>query len=206
MLKPSMPVMQSMDSNNDGFLSAGEFETDLARLRLNDARKADLVRRFASFDEDGDKRLSMQEVLPLFNFMFPFQKLDTNQDGLVSLKEFKQIAAPKLESAAKEEIEASNNEAKTIFAALDADSNARLDAKEHYMYESGIYAGLSALSKLFELADTNGDRLLSPEEMVECRKHPQFGSSAAFHHSYDWMTKVEQALAAEQRRGQKSEM
>lgn len=206
MLEPALPVMQSMDANKDGFLSLGELASDLRRLKMDEARKEDLVRRFASFDNDGDKRLSMQEVLPLFNFMFPFWKLDANKDGLISLKEFNQIAAPKMKSMVAEEVEASNKEASTIFTALDVDGDARLDAKEHYAYESGIYAGLSALGKLFELADTDSNGRLSPEEMVESRRHPQFGNSAAFHHSYDWMTKIEQALAAEQARGRKSEL
>lgn len=78
--------------------------------------------------------------------MFTFYKLDRNQDGKLSIKEFKQIAAPKLESAPAEEVKASDTEAKTIFASLDADGDARLDAKEHYEYESGIYAGLSAFA------------------------------------------------------------
>lgn len=206
MLEPSLPIMRSMDANKDGFLSLDEFETDLRDLKMEEARKEGLVRSFPSFDGDGDAKLSTQEALPLFNLMFPFWKLDANKDGALSLKEFKQIAARKLESAAPEELKESHKEGRSIFAALDADGDGRLDAKEHYSYESGIYAGLAALDKLFELADADGDGRLSADEMVEARKHPQFGNSAAFHHSYDWMTKIERALAAEQARGKKSEL
>merc|ERR1712232_5086 len=190
MIQSSLPVMQSMDANRDSFLSRDELEHDLRHLSMEDARKEDIAGRFASFDGDGDELLSMREVLPLFNFMFPFFKLDANKDGLISMKEFKQIAAPKIKSAAPDEVKASNDEAKTIFAALDTDGDGRLDAAEHYSYESGIYAGIAALRKLFDMGDTDGDGRLSAGEMVEARSH-------AFHHSYDWMTKIEQALAAE---------
>ena len=63
-----------------------------------------------------------------------------------------------------------------------------------------------ALEKLFELADTDGDGRLSAAELVESRHHPDFGNSAAFHHSHDWVTKIESALAAEQARVRKHEL
>uniref|UniRef100_A0A7S0Q2E6 EF-hand domain-containing protein n=1 Tax=Coccolithus braarudii TaxID=221442 RepID=A0A7S0Q2E6_9EUKA len=198
MLRPAIAIMQNMDANKDSFLSLEEFKEDLALLKMGEGRKEDLVHKFASFDDNGDELLSTTEVLPLLSYMFRFGKLDTNTDGVLSMKEFKQIAASKLKNAPTDEMQKSDQEAKTIFAALDTDNDKRINAKEHYAYESGIYAGLSALEKLFELADTNVDGKLSADEMVASRNHPEFGNSAAFHHSYDWMTKIEQALTVEQ--------
>ena len=63
--------------------------------------------------------LSLEEVLPLLNFMFPFQKLDANKDGLLDLPEFRKIAAPKLQGKPPEEVKKSRKEAKRIFEKLE---------------------------------------------------------------------------------------
>ena len=198
----AMAIMQTMDASKDGFLSLPELREDLRHFRVPDSRKDAFVDSFASFDEDGDGLLSSDEVLPLFNFMFPFQKLDTNHNGALSLSEFRAIAAPKLAGAPPAEIAKSKAESKAIFAALDVDGDGRLDGKEHYIYESGIHAGLAALGKLFELSDTTGDGSVSADELVECRTNPQFGGSAAYHHSQDWINRIEQVVRAEQQQQQ----
>ena len=197
MQQQSQPILDAMDTSKDGFLSLAEYKEDLRHFNIDESRKEDYAKRFKSFDDDGDNLLSEDEVLALFNFMFPFQQLDANHDGLLSMREFKQIARDKLASAPQHEIERSNQEAKIIFAGLDANGDRRIDAKEHFAYHSGIYAGISALKKLFELADANGDGLLSEEELVEVRGHPQFGGSAAYHHSKDWIEQVEQMVRAQ---------
>uniref|UniRef100_A0A7S3B448 EF-hand domain-containing protein n=1 Tax=Haptolina ericina TaxID=156174 RepID=A0A7S3B448_9EUKA len=202
--RQGMPIMQNMDSNKDGFLSHAELVEDLSHFRIPLARKAAFADSFASFDEDGDGLLSSDEVLPLINFMFPFQKLDSNQNGVLTLSEFRAIAAPKLTGAPAAEVAKSKAESKVIFVALDADSDGRLSGKEHYTYESGIYAGLAALRKLFELSDTTGDGLISADEMVECRSNQQFGGSAAYHHSQDWINRIEQVVRAAQQQQQQA--
>lgn len=110
---------------------------------------------------------------------------------VLTMREFKQIAAAKLQGASHEQIAKSNEEARAIFAGLDANGDARIDAKEHFAYASGTFAGLAAMQALFGLADTNGDRHLSSEELVECRSNPKFGGSAAFHHAQDWIHNIE---------------
>lgn len=191
----SAPIMDSMDTNKDGSLSLDELKQDLRHFKIDDARKEEYAHSFGSFDDDGDGLLSSEEALPLFNFMFPFQNLDTSpHDGKLNLKEFKAIAAPKLAGAAAEEVRRSNEEAKTHFAALDADGDRRLNAKEHFHYASGLYASLAALDTLFRLADTNADASLSANELVEVRGHAQFGGGAAYHHSKDWIEHIERAV------------
>ena len=206
MQQQTIGIVQTMDADQDGFLSLAELHEDLRHFRIEEERKATFVDRFPSFDDDGDGRLSSSEVLPLFNFMFAFQKLDTNRDNVLSASEFRAIAAPKLEGAPPAEIAKSKAEAKAIFTGLDADSDGRVDAKEHYVYDSGVYAGLVALSKLFELADTTGDGMVSADELVELRSHPQFGGSAAYHHSQDWIQRIEQVVGSKQPASANSEV
>eukprot|EP00591_Stephanopyxis_turris_P010667 CAMPEP_0195527530 /NCGR_PEP_ID=MMETSP0794_2-20130614/29251_1 /TAXON_ID=515487 /ORGANISM="Stephanopyxis turris, Strain CCMP 815" /LENGTH=246 /DNA_ID=CAMNT_0040658453 /DNA_START=217 /DNA_END=957 /DNA_ORIENTATION=+ len=194
MLRQSMAIMRNMDSNRDMFLSLEEFKSDLKHLSINEDDKHDLANRFASFDEDGDGVLSVEEVLPLLNFMFPFQRLDTNKDGVLSMTEFKQIAAPKLENAPPQEVEQSHAEGKIIFSGLDTNGDGKLCAKEHFTYESGIYAAQAAWKMLFEMADTNKDEQISMDELIAVRENPKFGGSAAFNFSMDWIKKVEEAV------------
>ena len=64
---------------------------------------------------------------------------------VLTMREFKQIAAAKLQGASHEQIAKSNEEARAIFAGLDANGEARIDAKEHFAYASGTFAGLTAI-------------------------------------------------------------
>jgi len=193
-LQNSLQIMETIDANKDGSLSQQEYVEDLRHLKITHERRQHFGGKFMAFDDNGDAVLSHEEALPLFNFMFTFQNLDSNKDDLLTMREFKQIAAAKLQGAPPEEVAKSNEEAKTIFAGLDTNGDKRIDAKEHYAYASGTYAALSALQGLFGLADTNEDRLLSAEELVECRSLPQFGGSAAYHHAQDWIDRIEAAL------------
>jgi Ca2+-binding EF-hand superfamily protein len=190
----SMSIMQTMDTNKDSLLSLDEFQEDLKHFKMEAVLKEDFVNRFASFDDTGDGLLSMDEVLPLFNFMFHFQKLDENKDGLLTFKEFEQVAAAKLQNAPPQEVKKSNVLARSIFRELDTDGDKRINAKEHFIYESGIYAGLAAWKALFKLADGNKDSQVSAEELVACRENPKFGGSAAYHHSKSWITALEDAV------------
>lgn len=185
------PIVKIMDTNNDSYLSLEEFKEDLNHMPTIDLdRKEDFVRHFASFDDDGDSLLSYPESLPLFTFMFSFQKLDNNKDGVLTFEEFTQIAAEKLDGAPAKEIEKSKAQAKEIFRDLDIDGDNRINAKEHFIYDSGIYGGLSAWNMFFELGDTDKDGGLSKEEIVLVRENPRFGGSAAYHHSKYWFEKI----------------
>ena len=194
MLRQTMPIMTNMDANNDELLSLDEFKEDLKHMKMEGDRKEDYLSRFAEFDDNGDGLLSIEEAMPLFSFMFNFQRLDTNTDGMLTIREFRQAAAAKLKNAPPEEVQKSKAQAKAIFAELDADGDKRLNAKEHFVYHSGAYAGNAAWGALFKIADSNADNRVSPEEITACREHQEFGGSAAYHHSKSWISMLEEAV------------
>lgn len=184
-------ILQNMDTNRDTQLTLEEFKADLQHFKWTEEHKQGLVNRFAHFSARGAEVLSPEEAAVLFSFMFSFPKVDKNGDGLLTRKEFKQIAAPKLQGAPPEEVRKSEAESKTIFAGLDADGDKRLSPAEFFDYDSGIYAGVAALKLLLQLADADRDGSVTAEELVGVRETPGFAGSAAYHHSKDWIARAE---------------
>ncbi|EOD16213.1 hypothetical protein EMIHUDRAFT_256219 [Emiliania huxleyi CCMP1516] len=176
MLRQSAPIMQTMDTDRDGYLSAEEFQADLEHMDVKGKRT--IEDSFDGFDTDRDGRLAAEEALPLFTFLLPFQKLDTDLDGRLTLSEFQKVAAERLAS------------------------DERVNATEHYSYHSGIWAGIAALRELLGLADSDADGQVSADELAECRFHAKFGGSAAYHHSRDWIKVLEEAVAGLQQQQQ----
>ena len=119
MLRQSAPIMQTMDTDRDGYLSAEEFRADLEHMDVKGKRT--IEDSFDGFDTDRDGRLAAEEALPLFTFLLPFQKLDTDLDGRLTLSEFQEVAAERLASAGPEERKKAAREGRTIFAGLDLD-------------------------------------------------------------------------------------
>mmetsp|Transcript_18049 Transcript_18049/g.53082 ORF Transcript_18049/g.53082 Transcript_18049/m.53082 type:complete len:271 (-) Transcript_18049:261-1073(-) len=200
MLRQSAPIMQTMDTDRDGYLSAEEFQADLEHMDVKGKRT--IEDSFDGFDTDRDGRLAAEEALPLFTFLLPFQKLDTDLDGRLTLSEFQEVAAERLASAGPEERKKAAREGRTIFAGLDLDGDERVNATEHYSYHSGIWAGIAALRELLGLADSDADGQVSADELAECRFHAKFGGSAAYHHSRDWIKVLEEAVAGLQQQQQ----
>lgn len=191
----AMGIMGNMDTNRDGLLSLDEFREDVKHFKtISDEKKEDFANHFPSFDDDGDGSLSLDEALPLFNYMFPFRQVDSDGDGLLTLKEFRQIAQAKLQNAPPQEIEKSEEEAKSIFAGLDFDGDGKINPKEHYVYESGLYATLTAWEALFRMSDTDEDGKVSGEDFIAVRENRQFPGSAAYHHSKEWVRRIEEVV------------
>jgi len=184
-------VVALMDADGDGALTFVEFSDDLRQTSLEEARKNDLIGRFAEFDADGDGLLTPAEAAPLMCYMFHMGKLDADGDGALDYEEFAQVAAPKLEGRSQKHVEQSAREGRDIFVGLDTDGDGRLDAREYFLYESGVYAGVVAWKMLFDLADADEDGGVTAEELVMVREHPKFAGSAAYHHSKSWIEKIE---------------
>jgi len=198
MYHQSASIMQNMDTNKDEQLSLDEFTEDLKKLaKVTEEQKLDYTNRFASFDEDGDKVLNMYEVLPLFNYMFHFKKIDNNNDGVITGKEFQQVRR-NMEHLRQEEIDESLVKSKTIFKELDENGDRGLDAHEHFVFQSGCYASLKAWIGLFELADSNKDGHATADDFAAVREHAEFPGSAAYYHSRQWIKTLEDFSQLEQ--------
>eukprot|EP00401_Gymnodinium_catenatum_P018641 CAMPEP_0117546598 /NCGR_PEP_ID=MMETSP0784-20121206/46687_1 /TAXON_ID=39447 /ORGANISM="" /LENGTH=263 /DNA_ID=CAMNT_0005343469 /DNA_START=1 /DNA_END=792 /DNA_ORIENTATION=- len=189
-VSPAMPIIEAMDLDKDGHVTLVEFRNDLQGLRLDDTEKSQLASMFLHFDRDGDERLSPAEITPLISWTYKSKKLDLNDDGRLSLKEFREVAKPKLQGISAEEKAKSKAEGKTIFKKLDADGDKYLSPTEFFVYHSGIFAGQEALLSLLGMADSDADQHISVDELVEVRGSPEFGGSSAYHHITDWIQKA----------------
>lgn len=185
-------IMQHMDKDQDGKLSLEEYKDDLQHLNMDDKLKEDFVKSFSDFDDDGDGMLSRMEVLPLFAYMFPFQKLDLDKDGYLTKAEFMKTAKSLPDEASPELKQEFENDANRIFKALDMNEDMKLDPKEYFHYESGLLAGLEAWKELIVMSDKDGDGKVSSEDWVEVRHNPKFGGSAAYHHSKEWIKQIKE--------------
>ena len=79
-LQNSLQIMETIDANKDGSLSQQEYVEDLRHLKITHERRQHFGGKFMAFDDNGDAVLSHEEALPLFNFMFTFQNLDSNKE------------------------------------------------------------------------------------------------------------------------------
>lgn len=149
---------------------------------------------FPTCDENDDGKLSLSEALPLFSYMFPFQKLDLDKDGILTKSEFLKAAKPLGDNATPEMKKEFDEEANKIFKDLDKDENKQLDPKEYFYYESGLLAGLKAWEELINMSDKDKDGKVTPDDFVEVRLHPNFPNTAAYHHSKEWIRQIKEIL------------
>ena len=158
----------------------------------------DVLKSFIEFfpncDENGDGKLSLPESLPLFSYMFPFQKLDLDKDGILTKSEFLKAAKPLKDNATPEMKKEFTDEANKIFKDLDRDGNKKLDGFEYFHYESGLLAGLRAWEELMTMSDKDNDGKVKPEDFAEVRLHPNFPNTAAYHHSKEWIKQIREIL------------
>jgi len=196
--KKEMPaILSDLDKDEDGKVSLQEVlgdenmyegietEEDKAALaKRNEVEKA----KFQAADANKNNFLEVEELPAIF---FPdthpvvlqietaesFKDKDTDGDGKLTQKEFWQ------NSAAGEDAGTSEDE-QGDFKRLDTDKNGHLDPKEFQHYESGNYQNEEAFRKLIELADKDGDKMVTADELVKARE-PISKSDAQYHLS-DW--------------------
>lgn len=197
-------VLNEIDLDKDGKLSLEEFLEDTGDddddqqepeevERKETHRKVESA-KFAAADTDKDGLLDAEELPSVF---FPethdgvlslvakhaLQERDQDGDGLLTLQEF--WDGDSLEEEEELVIE-SEQEA---FRKLDADSSGKLDVYELKAWESGRFHIEEAMKSLFELADQDGDKHVTAEELVAAREQIAESTSSyedAHAHLAEW--------------------
>lgn len=186
----SLAILDNMDTNKDNQLSLGEFRADLKLFdKMDDDERESLEGMFSLFDQDADELLNPSEASMLFSWMFRSSKKDANGDNMISKKEFRKAAEEKLRAARASSVafDESRVQGRYIFKKLDVDGDGQLSPIEYFRFESGVFAGEEALQKLFEIADADGNQLLTLDELNEARAKKEFGGSSAYHHLWSWI-------------------
>eukprot|EP00931_Biecheleriopsis_adriatica_P076729 TRINITY_DN50410_c0_g1_i1.p1 TRINITY_DN50410_c0_g1~~TRINITY_DN50410_c0_g1_i1.p1 ORF type:complete len:270 (-),score=59.33 TRINITY_DN50410_c0_g1_i1:43-810(-) len=183
--RDTLGILQVMDVDKDGQLSLVEFQEDLKKWDVSENDRRAAMTHFKIFDSDEDQVLNREELPKFFHWLFRFRKSDTNGDGALTLKEFKAWASSKRDQSQNDKV--ASAEEKTHFKRLDADGDGYLSLEEFMRYDTGVYAATEALRKLFEVADTSGDKHLSAKEMVKVRESSEFHNTNAYYHLKDWI-------------------
>merc|ERR1712232_184876 len=110
------------------------------------------------------------ELVAFYYWLLSFKKADANDDGVLSLKEFKKASAKrKLEMQQTVDPSEVHAEGKTHFKRLDLDGDKLLSHREYAAWLSGAYQASMAFQQLVDIADKDKDEHLSREELVEIR-------------------------------------
>lgn len=160
-------ILQKMDRNNDGKVTAEEHE-----LRLKEWLK--------ELDKNGDGKLAPDEFKGS-----RFVEMDVNKDGTVTVEEYlvffvgKDLLAKAEGTAASETLypkdakEITGVEViafrKGVFKAINAGGNGKMTPEEEKAYTS----------KQFEYLDKNKDGLVTDDEIIAFTVMPVFASKAA---------------------------
>lgn len=176
-------ITGELDANKDGKVDLEELLSDIGQMgghepddgdhREIQARTDLETAKFKVADHNVDGFLDFEELPSLF---FPetndgvleliaeasFKQKDIDADGKLSVDEF-------WEGDGGEDLLISADE-RAEFDKLDADRSGALDVKELKHWESGRYHIELAMQKLFDIADINGDMLVTAEEFEKTRE------------------------------------
>jgi Ca2+-binding EF-hand superfamily protein len=141
-------IFKKLDTNGDGFLSLDEFKA--SPLGKRDAAKAEDV--YKAMDTKADGQVSFEEFKsfrPAWNPERAFRKIDANNDGFLTLDEFK--VGPMAQK--------NPSKAEEIFNKMDTNSDGKVSLEEftafHHQWNP---------AELFKKIDANGDGFLSLDE------------------------------------------
>ena len=128
-----------------------------------------------SFDEDADELLDKGEATTLFSWIFGAKKkFDSDGDNQISMKEFHKVGGVQPGASEKAKKDAKKM-GRGIFKQLDVNGDKQLSPQEYFFYENGCLAGQLALRNLFTMADLDGDKILSVDELIAVRKKQELG-------------------------------
>jgi len=200
--KDIQTVIDEMDGDKDGKLSLPELLKDMEQWgeegeedkALAAKRKELETAKFRAADQDGNSLLDLEELPSLF---YPethdgvltmtaeatLKSKDTDGNGQLTPKEFWEGDSVDGEDLAISEEEQAD------FAKLDVDSSGTLNLQELKAWESGGFHTEEALKKLFELADTDSDMMVTADELDTARE--LIAGSDAQYHLMEWAEHAE---------------
>lgn len=141
----SQARFERMDTNKDGQVTSGEFQS-YVEARRNE-KQAD---RLKKMDTDNDGQVSKEEYVAYKSERASnkFTRMDKNQDGVLSADELKACRKH------------GHHSGQRIFGKLDNDSDGNVSREESH----------AAWSAWFARIDTNGDRVVTSEEVSAYRE------------------------------------
>jgi Ca2+-binding EF-hand superfamily protein len=177
----SFPLLQALDTDHDGVISAAEIAAAPESLRALDRDQDgklspeecaeggergptanDMVKTLMAFDKNGDGKLQRDEVPERMRGLF--DRGDLNKDGVLTIDEIRKLAQVEQASRPKEvegdpamrrRMELAIMRVIPVLAALDTDHNAEIS-------EAEIQNAAAALKTL----DKNGDGRLTDDEVT----------------------------------------
>lgn len=197
------PVLQALDTDHDGTLSAAEIANAIAVLKTLDkngdgqldsleylpsqANPADadpegLVKRLMVFDRNNDGVLTADEIPERLKPLM--DKADTNHDGKLTADELRAYAKAQSQPRGRSVRGGQPTRMDPILNALDADHDGIISAEE-------IVNASAALKAL----DKNGDGQLTPDELRPRQMSP---ADRAEHMLDEWDTNKDGKLAKEE--------
>mmetsp|Transcript_96326 Transcript_96326/g.167237 ORF Transcript_96326/g.167237 Transcript_96326/m.167237 type:complete len:308 (-) Transcript_96326:104-1027(-) len=190
-IQSAQQIMEKMDTDKNGLLSLEEFQADLKSHSVSEPQMKALEEMFTLFDEDADKVLSHEESASMFSWLFQGTRLDADRNSKISLKEFQNLTAGKLDEqkATAEVRQKTREKGEVLFKQLDTDGDKQLSPKEYFPFETGIFAAQEACKGLFEVADKDYDEDLSEDELIQVSENEDYWLSAAYYHMADWIDK-----------------
>eukprot|EP00933_Yihiella_yeosuensis_P015076 TRINITY_DN13274_c1_g1_i1.p1 TRINITY_DN13274_c1_g1~~TRINITY_DN13274_c1_g1_i1.p1 ORF type:complete len:301 (-),score=74.27 TRINITY_DN13274_c1_g1_i1:179-997(-) len=197
-MKDVNAILEEVDTNKDGQLSLDEHLNDIhnqaeggdtEEIKLMEAKKIVETQKFRAADMDENQALSLEEVASLFypethegvldvSVAETLRTKDQNGDGVLDVKEFWEFGAGDSEE------EQLSEEEREDFRKLDLDGSGTLDHNELKQWESGIFHVNSAMQKLIEMVDKDGDMHATVEEFTA--DPAGIAASDAQYHLMEW--------------------
>lgn len=197
--KDVITIMEGMDTNKDSKLSLEELLKDLDSADTADEEERKEMKiskefetaKFKAADKNGDGQLDAEELPALFypetsdpvleiSAKATLREKDKDGDGKLSAKEF---AMPEEEGGEDEEEIMSSPKMlpqAEEFGKLDKDGDGHLSLSELKVWEAGAFHTEEALNNMIDIADKDGDKQVTAEELENAR-HDIAGSDAQYH-------------------------
>jgi len=196
--KDVVAILEEIDTDKDGKLSLQEHLNDIvnqaeggdeAEQKELEHKKLVETNKYKAADTNGDGMLGAEEIPAIFypethaavldvTVQETMRLKDQDGDGMLSAKEFWEFRP---EDSDQDQV---SEEEMKDFNTLDKDKSGTLSQDELKAWESGIFHTESAMIRLLEHCDKDGDMQCTAEELENARE--QVASSDAQYHLIEW--------------------